>query len=263
MKRVKSILGFILLVILLTSVVDIIMFSTNYLPILNRMETSLFDWDIQDIVYSTDNFKDSDTKFDEIVLVNFEHIDRDSIALLIELLKLNSPKVIGINAIFSEPRDSIKDNKLRVALQDCDLVAPIYLKKWNDQKKIFTEATGTHNAFLTPRTTKAFTYFYSYDPMRDLYGTDDDAFIRTFSPSEKLNDSTVFCFGIELVKRYDEKIFRDYLNKVGLSNNEQLRYWGDTSIFKTLGYKVQGNNQKRIQTQRHKGENSHLDFSWI
>ena len=237
MKRAKSILGLAVLVIFLTTIVDIIMFSSNYIPILNRLETSLFDWDIQDLVYSSDKFKDSKTRCDEIVLVNWGHIDRDSIALLLESIKKYSPGVIGIDAIFFDLKDSVKDNKLKQSLTGCDLVTPIDLRAWSEEKGSFLKAERTNDYFSTSRTSRAFTSFYSYDVMRDAYGTDDESFIRTFSPYEKLNDTAVFCFGYELVKRYDGALFENYLRKHKVTQNEVVRYWGDTSLFKTIGYK--------------------------
>jgi len=237
LKKIRPFLFQLLLLVLLTGVVDMLMFLSSYIPVLNKMDTSLFDWNIEDIVYSSDQFKNNIKKESDIVLVNFRHLDRDSIALLVEKIKSHSPKVIGIDAFFREKKDSAKDNKLKNALQNFNLVTPIDFYDWDELKQVYRKTKISNDFFNTKFTTHGNTQFYSYDPLELLLASDDNNLIRTYAPAIKVKDSVVYCFAFELVRRYDHDLFERYFQQHDLKDLEHIRFLGDSTAFTQLEYK--------------------------
>lgn len=240
LKRVKSILGFFLLTMLLTSVIDIIAITSNYIPVLNRMSTSFFDWDIPDLIYSSNTFKKVKAKSSKITLINWENIDRKTTAQTIEEVKKNKPRVLGLDGLFLVRKDSLIDDKLGNSLQGVNLVMPIELKKWDSQKQMFLESVKPNDVFMTTETTLGYNMFSALEDESDIinkiYGSDEPT-LRKFTAGEKIDNDTIYHFAFELVKRYDPRLFDTYLKKINFSKNVYLRYWGDSSLFKILSYK--------------------------
>lgn len=81
------------------------------ISVFDFIEDAFDDFSYLDLIQSKNIFK-YDKVNSDIILVNIENRDREELAFLIEHLANQSPKVIGIDAVFREKRDAYKDSVL-------------------------------------------------------------------------------------------------------------------------------------------------------
>jgi len=87
------------------------------LDFLNVFEQILGDYNLTDLAF---HFKEKPKKDERIVVVNIGNLNRAGIAQQIMILNQYKPKVIGIDAFFSSPKDSIGDAILAEALANTE-----------------------------------------------------------------------------------------------------------------------------------------------
>lgn len=97
-------------------VLGLLSFIFFNLSVFNFIEDAFDDFSYLDLVQSKNIFK-YEKVISDVVLVNIENRDREELALLIDHLANQSPKVVGVDAIFREQRDSHKDSILSATIQ--------------------------------------------------------------------------------------------------------------------------------------------------
>jgi CHASE2 domain-containing sensor protein len=84
------------------------------LGIMNPVKLGLKDFDFNDITYSGakrgQNRQKNDTLDERVVIVNIGYSNREEIALMIDKVAAGKPKVMGLDALFYEPRDPYQDS---------------------------------------------------------------------------------------------------------------------------------------------------------
>ncbi|MEE9408428.1 MAG: CHASE2 domain-containing protein [Polaribacter sp.] len=86
------------------------------ISVFDFIEDAFDDFSYLDLVQSKNIFK-YDKVISDVVLVNIENRDREELALLIDHLANQTPKVIGLDAIFREQKDAFKDSILSVTIK--------------------------------------------------------------------------------------------------------------------------------------------------
>jgi CHASE2 domain-containing sensor protein len=91
------------------------------LGIMNPVKLGLKDFDFNDITYSNAgrgaNRQKNDTIDDRIVIVNIGYANREEIAMMINKVAEGNPKVMGLDALFYDPRDEHQDSVLSESLK--------------------------------------------------------------------------------------------------------------------------------------------------
>ncbi|NQW29713.1 MAG: CHASE2 domain-containing protein [Ignavibacteria bacterium] len=101
-------------------VIALFYFVPGNFDFLNPITQAIGDVDLTDMVFS--KFRDeSKVKADtNIVLVNIGYANRSEIAEIIRKVQGASPAVIGVDAFFRAPKDSLMDSELASAMSDCE-----------------------------------------------------------------------------------------------------------------------------------------------
>lgn len=168
------------------------------LGILNPIKLGLKDFDFNDIFYSkvgNNQRKDVDSN---IVVINIGHANREGIAHIINKVASYEPKVMGLDALFSGPREPFEDSLLIDAIRrNKNLVLAT---------KYQTDSTGKlisgENFFSNISSLNGYVNF--------PYSSEDWQSIRTYYPfkkDEKDHNLILPSFTSVLVKEYDSLKF--------------------------------------------------------
>jgi len=113
-----------LLAVFFTLLFYLVVVNVNFL---NPFEKILKDFRFTDIYHAQSlNERKADR---HIVLINVQHHDRQAIAKAIDQVQVSQPKVVGIDLIFNQPKDPIKDSVLQATLGRYDnIVTAMYLE---------------------------------------------------------------------------------------------------------------------------------------
>ncbi|MBU3011398.1 CHASE2 domain-containing protein [Polaribacter vadi] len=87
------------------------------ISVFDFIEDAFDDFSYLDLVQSKNIFK-YDKVNSDIILVNIENRDREELAFLIDHLANQSPKVIGVDAVFREQKDQFKDSILALTIKE-------------------------------------------------------------------------------------------------------------------------------------------------
>lgn len=178
------------------------------LGIMNPIKLGLKDFDFNDLSYSKLG-KSQQTPIDtsNIVVINIGYADREGIAAIIEKTASFKPKVMGLDVIFTGPRDPHKDSVLRETIaRNKNLVLAVKYETDSSDKLI-----GAQNYFRTP--TSLFGYVN--------FPADDKETIRSYFPfkSDDHDKNLILpSFSSALLKEYSPKAYEHVQKKV----NKQL-----------------------------------------
>lgn len=222
LSTLKFVGRYFIAAIIIFVVMALIEILPNMIEPLAKLQFSFTDYRLIDIYYST--YWESEKKRDDIVLVNIEYLDRDSIALVIDKINQLDPSVIGLNVFFQHKKDSTKDNMLRKALSKSKkLVFPIIISE---------ELNKTSNTFFTnfPQTTIGFG-----DIWREVgdFGAKD--VVTSFLASTIKEKDTINSFAVEVVKRYNPDLLK--LSSIEPLKFEFIKYKADTSGFQIVNWR--------------------------
>lgn len=108
-----------------TIVAGLLLMLFIHVHILDPISKAFEDFRFSDI-YTSQNFKEK-APTNKIILVNIGNHDRADIAIAVNKIAENKPKVIGLDIIFQERKDPIKDSILHFALQKNKNVVSAYI----------------------------------------------------------------------------------------------------------------------------------------
>jgi len=208
----------------ITITVFIILWLLTFIPInlgfFSPVSKALYDFDMNDLVFSKlTPEQPADTN---IVVVNIGYLNRAQIAQLITIIKSYDPKVVGLDILFREKKDSAGDSLLEQAIKlDGNTVSVNRLSGYNESKQCFDTMTTSLDRFTK----------YSVSGFANLPSKDgsDMTTIRMFIPRSKYHDSTVDAFSLKIVNIYDKNAY-NYLVKRN-NNYETINYRGNADKF--------------------------------
>ncbi len=201
-------------IFLLIETISWIPFNFDFLDPLNQ---ALEDFQITDLVYK--EFKE-DNQDTNIVFVNIGFLNRIEIAQQIDNIAKYHPKVMGIDALFSTPKDSFTDS----------LLSKVFQKYGN--KIVIVNAFENYD----PQKGKADSIsssmpYFSNFVSQGYSNLDDRTFltIRNFRPFTPVKDTILTAFSAEIVKKFHPAKFEN-LKKRG-NDFETINYKGNFDKF--------------------------------
>lgn len=114
---------------------------------LNPLSDALSDFEVTDIIFS--RIKEPAPADTNIVIVNFGELPTEGMADLVDRIAADKPKVIGIDAIFNNPkRDAYADSLLEAAFSRVDnLVLACKADGWDAKTQTFDSVVGPIQRF--------------------------------------------------------------------------------------------------------------------
>ena len=169
---------------------------------LNPISRALEDFQLTDLYYSNLQIENNEVN-KEIVLVNIGYNDRSAIAKQINTLQKYQPKVIGLDAIFYRPKDSLSDQLLAQAIHRANNIVLINKLEYSDasESPILMES----DPLFSQNTLQGFSNFLAKENQT----------IRYFKPSIDLNGEYVESFSSEIVKRYSPEAYKESQKREG------------------------------------------------
>jgi CHASE2 domain-containing sensor protein len=194
-RRVKT--QFLALLVFIFFVASLVQQLSVNLDFLSPFQKAIENFDVSD--YAFTKFE-GDTYFEsDVVLINLEKLDRRGIARLLDSISAHKPKVIGLDALFFGSKKPNHDFALFMAIKNAGNV--ILSSKLDS-----VNPDGTHGHVHEP-----YPLFHSVakSAYANLVTGLDDGFrtSRVITPSEKVEDSTVWSFPAELVRAYNSEAF--------------------------------------------------------
>lgn len=121
----------------------------------------------------------------QLVLINVQHLGREELAILIEKVQQQAPKVIGVDVIFKDDREALSDERLWKALQPENVVTAYAIQNRefikNDPKLgVFRHKLGYAN--------------FNFDTY--------NAVIRNFQAKKVFDGFEFHSFGLRVAQRY-------------------------------------------------------------
>lgn len=208
----------------ITITVFVLIWLLTFIPInlgfFNPMKNALYDFDVNDIVFSKlSPDKSADTN---IVIVNIGYLNRPQIAELITKIKSYKPKVVGLDILFREHKEPIGDSLLSNAIKlDGNTVIVNKLSGFNEEKQRYDTLTTSINEFSK----SSYSGFANFPSKAGSNLTT----IRLFKSESKYKDSTIDAFATEIVKLFDRKNYDELMKR----NNdfETINYRGNVDKF--------------------------------
>ncbi len=167
------------------------------LSVLNPFRVALEDFDFNDMAYS-ELKKNQETPVDDrIAIVNIGYSDRLTLSRILEVVSADSPKVIGLDVMFDNDKDSLSDAFLFEQLKATpNLVLASKIDWSNDQilKESVFKDTSIKLGFV------------------NFVGTQKGT-IRYFSPIEKENNHVHLSFASAITQKADPHAYQKLLDR--------------------------------------------------
>jgi len=220
----------------ITITVFVIIWLLTFIPVnlgfFNPLKNALYDFDVNDLVFSKFNYdKDADTN---IVIVNIGYLNRLQIANLTAKIKSYKPKAVGLDILFKGNKDPAGDEMLEEAVKrDNNTVIVSKLSGFNDKN-------GNYDSLISSFSGLNYNSFSGYANLPSKDGSNITT-IRMFKPAIKYKDSTVYAFSASIVKVFDINSY----NKLMARNNdfESINYRGNADKF----FFVDGTNPDNLE----------------
>ncbi len=211
----------------------------NFFPILfsldmfNPIQNTFQSIEITDIVFS--QMRDqSKTPIDtNVILVNSGYLKRAQLALLMQILNKNQPKVIGIDAMFRRPKGDENDYPLAQSFSECKNLVLVSELIFNSKKNVFDTINKTMPFFMQ----------YAKDAYANMItGNDsidgddvDYRTVRVFMPTTKVRDTLKYFFPVKIASIFAPEKVKKFLKK----NNELegINYRRNIDKYRTLDFK--------------------------
>ncbi len=187
---------------------------------LNPVEQAFSDFEITDVVFS--QLREEQPADTSIVLVNIGEEDEYSRARIAQqILNLNrfEPKVIGIDAFFRQPKDTAMDEYLQAAFATTrQLVLVSKLNYYNDSLEQYDTLETSSPELFMPFAQSGFANLITE-------GIDDFRTSRTFSPIERVYDTTELAFPVKIAQLFNQESVDKFLLRG--NSYENINYRGN------------------------------------
>ncbi len=190
--------------------------------VFDPFKKAFLDFEFTDIYYSKIRNERS-TVDTGIVVINIGNLQRDSIALLLNRVNTQNPKVVGLDAFFMSRKDSISDSLLKSALSGTKNLVLAGILTTDEVGR--SSISGTHP------------WFGRYQPaFANLTGNEENtATVREFRPFVISDDSLWSSFAAEVIRKADSQAW-EKLKSRG-KHREIINYTGGPGSFLCLDYK--------------------------
>lgn len=169
---------------------------------LNPISKALEDFQVTDLYYSNLQ-KENNAVNKDIVLVNIGFNDRKSIAKQIHSIQKYNPKVIGLDALFYSPKDSLSDELLAKEIHSGQNIVLInkleYLAASEKPYLSMSDPLFSHNI------PQGFSNFLAKENQT----------IRYIKPSINLDGKTIESFSTQVVKHYSTEAYEASKKRAG------------------------------------------------
>lgn len=184
---------------------------------LNPIKILMEDFKYTDIYYSKFSEHHDQPVNREIVMVNIGHLDRGGIAAIMNSLQRANPKVIGVDIMFYDQKDSLMDIFLREELSMPNVVATNVLHPNDDPPAVLNS-----NDFFGE-----LNYAYS-----NLVGTDSlNSTVREVEPFFDEDGYWEEAFTSKILEMYDSSAYNDLMMRG--NKKETINYYGTYKQFVT------------------------------
>lgn len=215
-QLVKESLVATLITLLLTFAVSKIPYASQYMVLISQ---GISDMDMFDLYY-TGRDKNNNTRDEDIVLVEIA-AGRADIAEQINIINEQQPAVIGLDAIFLEPKDSGEDRELLQAIHGVkNIVLTNRLKELDNGQFIMEK-----NFFEAGQDKQYNSGFINFIG-------EENAAMRYYKPFVELNDQQYNSFSSSIAQLYAADRF-ERLRRRG-NDMEIINYWGNLSNYNSL-----------------------------
>lgn len=170
----------------------LILINVSYL---NPISKALEDFQLTDLYFSNLQNENNDVNKD-IVIVNIGFNDRASIAHQLNTIQKYHPKVIGLDAVFYHPKDSLSDHLLAQAIHQSNNIVLINKLEYTDTstKPILSQS----DPFFSKDVSQGFSNFLAKENQT----------VRYIKPSIEINGKTSESFSTQIVKRYSPEAYK-------------------------------------------------------
>ncbi len=170
----------------------LVLVPLNRLSFLDPVSQNLGDFDFYDMVYT--QLREEPSPDTNIVIVNIGNLSRGEIAVQLERLIKYNPKVIGVDALFLQSKDSIEDRGLAEVISSYkNMVLVNKVEQYVEKTEKYSKLTTSIKEFSQT----AQQGFANFPEKSGSFRT-----IREFRPSVPYKDTTLNSFAVEIVKSF-------------------------------------------------------------
>jgi len=174
------------------------------LGILNPVKLGLKDFDFNDLYFSKVGNTQKNDVDSSIVVVNIGKADREGIAQLIEKTTSMGPKVIGVDALFTQPKDPVTDSILKAVIHRNKNVVLAVKYETDSSEKLVTVG----NYFKDNNTLYGYVNFPTHGENETI------RYYYPFKRDEKDHELVLPSFTSTIMKQYDEKKYQEIAHKI-------------------------------------------------
>lgn len=201
----STLFSFLLIFLLSFIVVNISFF--------NPLKKAVKDFSFLDVYYA-ENFSSSNKISKDIVLINIEQRDRYELSQLIEKIKESKPKVIGLDVIFKQAKNSYTDSILSHTINDSIIVNSIIINQ---------DSIKRNHAIFQNENQEGFVNF-NFDNKTSV--------IRNFKGIVKKSDKLYEAFSVVIANKF----LNNKLKKRKLKLPRHINYLGNIDAFVTMNF---------------------------
>lgn len=185
------------------------------------------DFELTDIVFS--QLQEDPIADDRIVMVNIGELSREGIARQIEIINKYNPAIIGLDAMFDEPKQWAEDSALtRVLSTTPNIVIGEKLIGYNEEKQEF-EMTIKPEEHIVQSAQLGYVNLIT-----NARSQEDLKMCREFTPSEKVAGEERYAFPVRLAYAYDSVMTDKFLSRD--NDVEVINYKGNIMSFSSAQY---------------------------
>jgi len=206
-----------IMIFLLVGIFTLIPFNCSFI---DPVAKAIGDFDVYDIVYS--KLREEQKADTNIVLVNLGNLSRKEIAEQIKLINEYKPRVIGIDVLFEEEKDSFGDSVLADAFYSTKNLALVSkLTDFNDGDDLFDSIKYSVSNFS----------HHSSNGFANLPNDDEVNFrtIREFQPFANVIDKRVAAFSSKIVQLGDSTAYSNMAERD--NETERINFVGNYDKF--------------------------------
>ena len=223
MKFIIRHLGYAVTFIFLAS--GLMAFVALNLEFLNPFEKALKDFQVTDLAFS--RFQQDRYFEDRIVLVNFGHISRGQLAVVLDSIARYEPAAVGIDAFFSKPKKPAEDFRLHMAMRK---IKNLVLVSKLDSFDVNT------NRYRHLKTSTPLFHSVSHSGFANFItgGEDGTLTTRRFTPVQPVGDTAEHFLGVEMLRLSDPEHYQKVIDRG--NDLETIRYNGNIGSFFRVDY---------------------------
>jgi hypothetical protein len=158
-----------------------------------------------------------------IILVNYKTADRATIAKGIQAINKCNPKIIGVNALFIEPRDATGDTLLAQAMKANKNIVLASNGNFDNVHTTGDSLINSNSIFVRNSLAEGLVH----------YGFKNDL-VTSHLPYRSVGDNLVWSFPITIACYYDMELSTGFMNKFAGNTYYEIQFYRNLNNFKVL-----------------------------